>query len=175
MKKGLLLLLLAALRFGCWADEVRVPILGTHAAFTLTDGWKYLATTDLGDNATSYLYCYRSQLTDGQGDTALPFIRVVVKRGYAETVFDYAFERYIKDPFDLLDDYVTGLGLPKSGGLGYSGAYNSKQDGRSHRFLMVYFKEKDVMVELRLETSKATFPFIEKEFEAILQSLTFKD
>ena len=38
---------------------------------------------------------------------------------------------------------------------------------------MVYFQSQTTMVEFRLETTRATYSMMEKEFDAILKSLKF--
>ena len=73
----------------------------------------------------------------------------------------------------VIKDYTTGLGLPKTGGMGYIGAYTNVNDKRDYQFRMVYFKVQNTIVEFRLETTKATYPQMAKEFESILGSLTF--
>ena len=57
--------------------------------------------------------------------------------------------------------------------MGYIGAYTNLSDKRDYQFRMVYFKVQNTVVEFRLETTKATYPQMEKEFESILGSLTF--
>ena len=53
------------------------------------------------------------------------------------------------------------------------GAYTDVQDKKDYQFRMVYFKVQNTVVEFRLETTRATYPMMEKEFIAILKSLTF--
>ena len=57
--------------------------------------------------------------------------------------------------------------------MGYIGAYTNLSDKKDYQFRMVYFKVQNTVVEFRLETTKATYPQMEKEFESILGSLTF--
>ena len=80
---------------------------------------------------------------------------------------------YGKEPYQSLTDYTEGLGLPKTGGMGYVGAYTNVKDGKDYQFRMVYFKAQNAVVEFRLETTRATYPMMEKEFIGILKSLTF--
>jgi basic membrane protein A len=57
--------------------------------------------------------------------------------------------------------------------MGYVGAYTNVKDKKDYQFRMVYFKVQNTIVEFRLETTRATYPLMEKEFEAILKSLKF--
>lgn len=173
MKKKLLFLLLLAGLCGGVMQAQRVRIVGTDVSFAFPSKWKYLNTTKVDANTNVYLYCYKERAVSSKGDTALPFLRVYVRKNYSGSVFDLAFERYSKQPYQSMTDYVKGLGLPKSGGLGYVGAYTNTKNKKDYQFRMVYFKEKNTIVEFRLETSRATYKQMEKEFESILGSLTF--
>lgn len=173
MKKKLLLLLLMAGMCAGMLQAQQVRIVGTNVSFSFPSKWKYLNTTKVDANTNVYLYCYKQQTVASKGDTALPFLRVYVRKNFSGSVFDLAFERYSKQPYQSMTDYVKGLGLPKSGGLGYVGAYTNTKNKKDYQFRMVYFKEKNTIVEFRLETTRATFKQMDGEFVSILESLTF--
>ena len=174
-RKGRLgrLLMLAAMLMLAGSMQAQVPIMGTHAKFQFPSKWQFLSTQKVDANTTMYLYFYNASTIVSQGDTVLPFLRIYVRTNYTKPVYDFVFERYTKEPYESLNDYSKGLGLPKSGGAGFEGAYTNVKDKKDYRFRMVYFKEKNTIVEFRLETTKATYPQMEKEFEAILKSITF--
>ena len=172
MKRIVATLLLLAALTGWACAQTRVTIIGTHASFVFPGKWKCLTTTQVDKNTNTYLYCYSERDIASEGDTATPFLAIRVQKGYRGSVFDYAFSRYTAKPYQAIDDYTQGLGLPASGGLGYVGAYTSLTDDKDYQFRMVYFKDKDVIVEFRLETTRATFDQMEEEFDAILKSLT---
>ena len=159
----------------CFAgtSHAQVAIPGTKVAFNLPSDWKYLNTSQIEDGTNSYLYCSQTPRVSEEGDSTLPFLKIVVRKNYSGTVFDYAFERYNNQPYQSMDDYVSGPGLPKSGGLGYVGAYTNTRDGKDYQFMMVYFKEKNTIVEFRLETTRDTYPDAEAEFVEILNSISF--
>lgn len=153
--------------------RAQVSIPGTKVKFTFPGKWKYLNTEKVDANTQRYLYYYTGQVVAAKGDTTLPFLRIFVRKNYSAPIFDYVFERYGKEPYQLLTDYTEGLGLPKTGGMGYVGAYTNVKDGKDYQFRMVYFKAQNAVVEFRLETTRATYPMMEKEFIGILKSLTF--
>ncbi len=174
-KKGgkcLLWLLLMSLFLSgtAWAQETRIP--GTKVSFVFPSQWKYLNTTKVDENSDLYLYC-RTEAVSSNGDTALPFLRIYVRRNFPSSVFELAFERYSAQPYQSMTDYVKGLGLPKSGGLGYVGAYTNSKNLKDYQFRMVYFKEGNTAVEFRLETTRATYALMEAEFNGILESMKF--
>jgi len=162
--------LLAAL---CGVAEAQVAIPGTKVQYTFPSKWKYLSTEKIDANTTQFLYFYSAKTIASQGDTTLPFLRIVVRKNYTDPIYDFVFERYNHEPYQSLTDYTNGLGLPKSGGMGYIGAYTNLKDKKDYQFRMVYFKVQNTIVEFRLETTRATYPQMEKEFEAILKSLKF--
>ena len=155
---------------GVDAQEAKIP--GTKVSFTFPDQWKYLKTTKVDGNTDIYLYC-RTASVSADGDTSLPFLRIYVRKNYAPSVFELAFERYSAQPYQSMTDYVKGLGLPKSGGLGYVGAYTNSKNGKDYQFRMVYFKEDSTAVEFRLETTRETYSQMEEEFDRILESIKF--
>lgn len=153
--------------------QAQVSIPGTKVKFTFPSKWKYLNTEKVDANTQRYLYYYSDKLVIAKGDTALPFLRIYVRKNYTAPIFDFVFDRYSKEPYQSLSDYTEGIGLPKTGGMGYVGAYTDVQDKKDYQFRMVYFKVQNTVVEFRLETTRATYPMMEKEFIAILKSLTF--
>jgi hypothetical protein len=164
-----LLLLVAC----CGALQAQVAIPGTRVQYTFPSKWRFLSTQKIDQNTTLYHYYYTSKIVVSKGDTALPYLRIRVRKNYTGTIYDYVYDRYVQEPYQPLKDYTTGLGLPKTGGMGYIGAYTNVNDKRDYQFRMVYFKVQNTIVEFRLETTKATYPQMAKEVESILGSLTF--
>lgn len=148
-------------------------IPGTKVTYTFPSRWKYLKTTDIDDSTRLYLFCYKGKTVYADGDTALPFLRIYVRKNYNQPVSDLVFERYTLLPYQAVSDYVTGLGLPAKGGMGFVGVYTHPKNKKEYQFHMVYFKEGNTAVEFRLETTLATYPQMEEEFDKILKSLTF--
>jgi len=166
------LALLLFLLLGAGA-QAQVAIPGTKVQYTFPSKWKYLSTEKIDANTTQYLYFYSAKAIASKGDTTLPFLRIVVRRNYSGPIYNFVFDRYNREPYESLSDYTQGLGLPRSGGMGYVGAYTNVKDKKDYQFRMVYFKVQNTIVEFRLETTRATYPLMEKEFEAILKSLKF--
>lgn len=153
--------------------QAQVSIPGTKVKFTFPSKWKYLNTEKVDANTQRYLYYYTDKVVASKGDTTLPFLRIIVRKNFTAPVFDFVFDRYSKEPYQSLSDYTEGLGLPKTGGMGYVGAYTNVQDKKDYQFRMVYFKVQNTVVEFRLETTRATYKMMEKEFISILKSLKF--
>ncbi len=151
--------------------QLRIP--GTGIQFRLnSDDWRYLRTFEVEDGADVYLYCYTGEvIVDTEGDTVLSFLRIYVNENYDGDVYEMAYERYMEQPFQSLDEYTKGPGLPKSGGIGYVGAYTNPTDQKDYQFMMTYFSDKGVMVEFRLETTTDTFGDMEFEFRDIMGSV----
>ena len=172
-KKGLALLVLLMIAMaGCMA-QTQVTIPGTKVKYTFPGKWNYLKADKVDKNTTVYFYYYSSRILVSKGDTALPYLRIRVRKNYTGDLVDYVYDRYVAEPYQPLRDYTQGLGLPKSGGMGYIGAYTNLGNKKDYEFRMVYFKSQNAIVEFRLETTKATYNDMAKEFEAILASLTF--
>lgn len=165
---GLLLIVASAA-----SVQAQVAIPGTRVQYTFPTKWHFLSSQKVDKNTTVYHYYYTDKILVSKGDTALPFLRIRVTKNYTGTLYDYVYDRYIAEPYQPLKDYTSGLGLPKTGGMGYIGAYTNVKDKRDYQFRMVYFKIQNTMVEFRLETTRATYPRMAKEFESILGSLTF--
>ncbi len=153
--------------------QAQVAIPGTKVKYTFPSKWKYLSSQKVDANTMQYLYCYNAKSVVSKGDTALPFLRIFVRKNYTKSIYDFVFERYSREPYQSLNDYTEGLGLPKTGGMGYVGAYTNVKDKKDYQFRMVYFVVGTTIVEFRLETTRATYAQMEKEFEAILRSLKF--
>ena len=174
MKKILHLLLLGSfllLLFHPASAQERIP--GTKVTYQFPSKWKYLSTTTIDKNTKLYLFCYKEHAVVADGDTTLPFLRIYVRKNYTKPISDLVFERYMGQPYQSLDDYTHGLGLPATGGMGFVGAYTNTKDRRDYQFRMVYFKEANTIVEFRLETTRNTYTQMEPEFEQILKSLSF--
>ena len=153
--------------------QAQVSIPGTKVKFTFPSKWKYLSTEKVDANTQVYLYYYTGKAVVSKADTVLPFLRIYVKKNYTKPIFDFVFERYNKEPYQSLSDYTKGPGLPKSGGMGYVGAYTNVRDKKDYQFRMVYFLIQNTAVEFRLETTRDTYPMMEQEFLGVLNSLTF--
>lgn len=173
MKRYLKIILAALLLAVPAVTNAQIGIPGTQVTFRLNgDDWRYLRTFQLEDGADVYLYCYVGQLLlDDEGDTVLPFLRIYVHEDYEGDIYELAYERYMQQPFQSLNEYTHGAGLPKKGGLGYVGAYTNPSDQKDYQFMMTYFKDGDATVEFRLETTKDTFNEMEFEFNDILESI----
>lgn len=170
MKRIAKLLLTAALLALGTTAAAQINIPGTHVSFKLDpDNWRYLRTFQLDDDADIYLYYYAGDvMVDIEGDTVLPFLRIYVNEDYPGDVYELAYERYMLQPFQSLHEYTHGPGLPRSGGIGYIGAYTNPVEQKDYQFMMTYFKSDNCTVEFRLETTKDTFEEMESEFKTIL-------
>lgn len=153
--------------------QAQVAIPGTKVHYTFPSKWKYLSSQRVDANTMQYLYFYNAKPVVSKGDTTLPFLRIFVKKNYTKSVYDFVFERYSKEPYESLLDYTEGLGLPKTGGMGYIGAYTNIKDKKDYQFRMIYFMVGTTIVEFRLETTRATYKMMEKEFESILRSIKY--
>ena len=173
MKNNMLkrLLLLAVLMTPL-AMAAQITLPQTHISFNFPNGgWKYLQTTNVDKVTKVYLYSYNDHyVVDSVGDTIIPYMRVYVRQSYGGSVYDMAYNRFLTQPFQSLDEYL--LDQPAPGTLGYWGAYTSDADGKDYEFLMYYFKEKNTIVEVRLETTRDNYEEFEAEFKAILGSFT---
>ena len=147
------------------AQAIKIP--DTKVSFSFPNGgWKYLQTNKVNNNITVYLYSYsKKYVVDSKGDTVIPFMRIYVQKNYSGNVYDLAFNRYSSQPFQSLDEY------PFKDGLGYWGAYTSKEDGKDYLFRMVYLKDRNTAIEIRLETTRDNYDAFDKEFKAILNTI----
>jgi len=173
MKNILKTIVLALLMVMASSSAAQITIPGTSVSFRLNgDDWRYLRTFKLEDGADIYLYYYVGHvLVDLEGDTVLPCLRIYVNEDYDGDVYELAYERYMLQPFQSVDEYTHGPGLPKDGGIGYMGAYTNPSSQKDYQFLMTYFKSRGTAVEFRLETTKDTFEEMEFEFKDILGTL----
>ena len=162
--------ILFVLMLGSYA-QAQVSIPGTKVKFTFPSKWKYLKSEKVDANTQMYLYYYTDKVVASHGDTTLPFLRIFVRKNYTDPIYDFVFERYNKEPYQSLSDYTKGLGLPKSGGMGYIGAYTNVKDKKDYQFYMTYFVDKGTTVEFRLETTRDTFEEMDFEFKDILSSI----
>lgn len=166
-------LLLAALLLTSAVAAAQINIPGTPYSFELDNSeWRYLQTLKLDDGANVHVYSYVGEtLLEADGDTALPFLRIYINTNYSGDVYQLAYDRFIKQPFQSLNEFTKGPGLPRSGGLGYEGIYTNPSDDKDYRFLMTYFKDRRTIVEFRLETSRGTFARMEPKFKAVLSTI----
>ena len=169
---GLLAGLMGLLPVGMQGQTVqRIP--GTNVSYSFPSKWKYLSTTEVDENTQAYLFTYKERVVQAKGDTTLPYLRIYVRKNYTKPIADLVFERFMQQPYQSLEEYLTGPGLPEKGGMGYVGAYTHTKNKKDYQFRMVYFKEGTTAVEFRLETTRATYPQMEEEFLTILKSLKF--
>ena len=173
MKKTLRGCILALLMAIPLVGMAQVGIPGTGITFRLnSEDWRYLRTFKVDDGGDIYLYCYVGHaVVDTEGDTILPFLRIYVNSQYSGDLYELIYDRYMQQPYQSLNEYTKGPGLPASGGLGYKGAYTNPTNQKDYVFLMTYFKDKKTFVEFRLETTKDTFEEMEFEFNDILGTL----
>ncbi len=173
MKKIRQWILVAAMMLLSGQAFAQLNIPGTAVSFQLSsDEWSYLRTFTDKSGANVYYYCYVGEvLLDEAGDTVLPTLRIYVRENYTGDVYELAYDRYVEQPFQSLNEFTKGPGLPKSGGLGYEGIYTKPTDHRDYRFLMTYFKDRRTIVEFRLETTRETYEDMEVKFKKILSSI----
>lgn len=168
-----ILMLAAAVAISAMASAQTIKIPGTEATLTLTEGnWSYLRTFKLDDGADIYIYYYSGKtITGTAGDTVLPCLRIYVNKRYSGDLYSLVYERYMAQPYQSLEEYMHGPGLPKSGGLGYVGAYTNPTEHRDYELMMTYFKSGNAYIELRLETTADTFAKMKGEFTKVLNTL----
>lgn len=166
-------LLAALMLLAAGSAQAQLTIPGTGVTFQLDNKeWRYLRTYDLDDGAKVYLYGYVGEvLVEANGDTALPSLRIYVRENYSGDIYQMAYDRYVQQPFQSLNEYTKGLGLPRSGGIGYEGIYTNPSDRKDYRFFMTYFKDRRATVEFRLETSRATWERMKSKFSAVLSTI----
>lgn len=168
---SLLTILLLILPFGLSAQQIRIP--NTHVTVDLPTGeWSYLKTIEVDKNADVYLYIFTdSVVVDATGDTIIPYMRVFVQRNYTGETFDLAYERFMMQPFQSMYEYTDGI---PGDGIGYLGAYRSIEDQKDYQFRMIYFKEQNTGIEIRLETTGDTYAHFDKYFDNILRTVAIK-
>ncbi|MBP5547051.1 MAG: hypothetical protein J6X59_07255 [Bacteroidales bacterium] len=153
--------------------QSQITIPGTQVTFRLNnEDWRFLRTFALKEGGDIHLYCYVGEvITDSQGDTILPQLRIYVVKNYDGDLYEFVYDRYERQPYQSLWEFSSGGGLPASGGLGYIGAYTNPSDDKDYQFYMTYFKDKKTFVEFRLETTQDTFEQMDFEFTDILGSI----
>lgn len=146
--------------------QIKIP--GTRVSFSFpTDEWKYLQTTTIDKNTTVYLYSFAGRyVIDSVGDTTLPFMRIYVKKHFDGDLFNIAYQRFLAQPFQSLDEYTY-----EDGSIGYLGAYTNKEDQKDYEFRMVYMKDRNTVIEIRLETTRDNYDDFDETFLSILNSI----
>lgn len=159
------------LSLGTKAQQISIP--NTNVTINLpSNEWNYLKTIHIDNNIDIYLYIYTdSAVVDATGDTILPFLRVYVHRNYSGSAYELAYERFLLQPFQSMREYTDGL---PSEGLGYVGAYRSLDDQKDYQFRMIYFKDKNNGIEIRIETTGETYARFDKYFDNILRTTAIK-
>lgn len=171
MRKLFITLLLVAMGIVGMAQN-RIPNSNISFGFP-GGGWKYLRTIDVDQNTKVYLYCFSGHtVLDAQGDTILPHMKIYVRRNYTDPLFNLVYSRYEYNPYQSLREYTDGLPSPE--GIGYVAAYKNMQDNKEYMFNMIYFKDKNTAVEIRIETTVDTYEDFKDEFEAILNTVSIE-
>ena len=154
----IMLALLFGLGFSAMS-QIRIP--GTTVSFQFPNGgWKYLKTMNPAKNTTVYLYSYSARVVvDKSGEEVTPFMRIYVKQNYSDSPFELAYERSVQQPFQSLEEYMEGL--PGKDGIGY-------------KFRMIYFRDGNNVVEIRMETTLDTYDEMAKEFEDVMKTIRTK-
>lgn len=162
------LIILAILISAALNGFAQIKIPDTRVSFNFPNqGWKYLETTKVNNDAVVYLYSYSgSYVIDSVGDTIIPFMRIYVRKNYSGTVYDMAYSRFMSQPFQSLDEYIYN-----DGSIGYLGAYTNDEDNKDYEFRMVYMKDRNNCIEIRLETSRDNYDDFDEEFLLILKSV----
>lgn len=167
MKIKKILLLSIVLTLASLASaQIKIP--GTHVSFSFpNDEWKYLQTTTVDKNTTVYLYSFAGHyVIDNTGDTTLPFMRIYVRKHFDGDLYQMAYQRFLTQPFESLDEYSY-----EDGSIGYLGAYTNEKDRKDYEFRMVYMKERNTVIEIRLETTRDNYDEFDETFLSILNSI----
>ncbi len=166
-KLALLTLIVAAIT----SAQAQIVIPKANFQFDFPDNhWKYLETLEIDNTTNIYLYSGTPTITKNN-DTILPFMRLYVKTDIGKkNALDFAMERFMQQPFIIVDEFNESPLLPTKSSLGYTGIYRDK-DGQRNKFYMIYFTNKGSLTELRLESSEDTFENKRAEFETILKSI----
>ena len=69
-------------------------------------------------------------------------------------------------PFQSLDETPH-----PNGSLEYLGAYTDEEDGKDYEFRMLYIKDRNNILEIRLECTVDNFEDFENEFAEIIKSV----
>jgi hypothetical protein len=164
-RKTFILILLLSIATVAGA-QIKIP--ETNVSFNFpSKGWKYLQTSKPSNNSVIYLYSYSGDyVIDSQGDTIIPFLRIYVRKNYDGTVYDLAYSRFMVQPFQSLDEKLHSNGI-----LEYLGAYTNEDDGKDYEFKMAYVKDRNTMLEIRLECTVDNFDDFDKDFTDIINSI----
>ncbi len=165
------IILIIALMLANVAAMSQIKVPGTRVTFDFPNqGWKFLKTITVDKTTTVYLYSYTGEkFVDPSGEKTPPFMRVYVKKNYTDDILNLAYARFLQQPFQSINEYFEGL--PAEGGIGYLGAYTSTTDETDYKFQMIYFKDKNNAIEIRLETTIDTYDKMEKEFDAVRKTV----
>lgn len=157
---------------GTAAAQITIP--KANFQFDFPNGkWKYLETLKVDDNTNLYLYSGAPVVTN-TNDTVLPFLRIYVKNNIGKrNSLDFAMERFMQQPFMIVDEFSESPFLPCKDAIGYIGMY-SDDNGQKCKFYMLYFVHKGTLVEFRLETAESTFEQKKADFEAIMETITLQ-
>ena len=148
--------------------QIRVPNSRVSFEFPGND-WKFLETINVDATTTVYLYSYKGRvIIDKQSDTVLPNLRIYVRTGYKQSIYDLITDRYMQQPFQSMDEYSQGL---PGEGIGYIGAHQNTHDGKYYKFRMIYFKDNTTAFEFRITTTRDTYDDMAEEFESIIKSV----
>jgi len=151
----------------------QISLPNSHFQFTLPEGkWKYLETIDV--DAKTHVYLYSSvPVVSKNNDTTLPFLRIYVKNDIGkDNSYDFAMNRFMQQPFIIVDEFSSSPFLPNKDAIGYIGLYKGENDTVRSKFYMLYFVHKSTLVEFRLETTEESFAQKQSEFEQIMKTIT---
>ncbi|MBR1798966.1 MAG: hypothetical protein IJ761_03585 [Bacteroidales bacterium] len=148
--------------------QAQLSIPATRLQFNLNaDSWRYVRTLDIDDHSTIYLYCYTGEiLTDADGDTTLPVLRIYVDSQDYDDLLDFVYQRYEVQPYQTLEE--APLRSIKQENINHIGIYTSPTSKKDFQFMATYIKDRKTYIEFRLETSADTF----EEMETIFQNIT---
>lgn len=169
-----LLAIAAAIISGVGAPlSAQISLPNSHFQFTLPEGrWKFLETIDV--DAKTHVYLYSSvPVVSKDNDTTLPFLRIYVKNDIGkDNSYDFAMNRFMQQPFIIVDEFTSAPFFPCKDAVGYLGLYKGENDTMRSKFYMLYFVNKSTLVEFRLETTEESFAQKQAEFEQIMKSIT---
>ncbi|MBR1849944.1 MAG: hypothetical protein IJ789_01070 [Bacteroidales bacterium] len=155
--------------------QTQMEIPGTNIAFAL-DGteWKFLKTIDVDKNTKVHLFSYKAELlVDADGEETLPYLKIYVQKNYKKSVYEFVYDRYLQQPYQTIDEYSSGYGLPAKGGLGYTGIYTSPQDDKNYMFRMNCTVIANTAVEFRIETTQNNYGHLERRIADIFNTLEY--
>ena len=158
------------------AASAQMTIPGTKITYDIdADDWKFLKTIDVDKNTKVYLFSYKAELlVDADGEETLPYLKIFVQKNYKKSVYELVYERYLQQPYQAIDEYSSGYGLPEKGGLGYVGIYTNLQDDKIYMFRMNYCITAGTAVEFRIETTQNNYSHLESKIAEIFNSISFE-